>query len=250
MEEKPLVSVVLPVQNSEKYLSACLDSLLKQNYHNIEIIAIDDNSKDNSFKILKEYKKLDNRIKVFRNVKKYGFPVCFNRAFKKVKGQFIAFMGTNDINAVSRIKKQVNFLLSNPKTVAVGTQSVITDKNNRKKGLLNYPVENAVICQSLIRGFSLNFESVMINRHLIPKDLLKFDKTPYPLFFTGFFLQIASYGELSNLPDYLYYKRKTEDQLALATVGIISSIKLFLKSIFVYDTPRASVFSLLKPAAK
>lgn len=250
MIDTPLVSIVLPVQNNEKYLPACLDSLTRQSYHNIEIITIDDKSKDSSFKILKEYKKQDNRIKIFRNVKRYGFPVCFNRAFKKAKGQFIVFMGGNDICSTYRIKKQLNFLQSNPKTVAIGTQAVITDKNNRKKGLLNYPQDNITICQSLIRGLSLNFESVMINKYLIPKDLLKFDKVKYPLFFTGFFLQVASFGELANLPDYLYYKRKTEDQLTLSTIGILSSIRLFIKSIFVYDTPRPSIFSLLKPTTK
>src|SRR3989344_4392867 len=101
MTNSPLVSIVLPVQNCESFLPACLESLLKQSYENIEIIAIDDKSRDNSLKILKYYKKQDNRIKVFSNVKKYGFPVCFNRAFKKANGQFIAFMGAQDINYIS-----------------------------------------------------------------------------------------------------------------------------------------------------
>lgn len=246
MIDKPLVSIILPVQNNEKYLSSCLDSLLKQSYHNIEIIAIDDKSKDSSFKILKEYKKQDNHIKIFRNVKRYGFPVCFNRAFKKAKGQFIAFMGANDICSIYKIKKQLSFLQSNPKTVAVGAQVVITDKNNRKKGLLNYPQDNITICQSLIRGLSLNFESVMINRYLIPKDLLKIKKVSYPLFYLDFFMKLQSYGEFANIPDFVYYKRKGEN-LNISTNNILMAIKLWVKSVFLYDS-RPSLFSILKPA--
>ena len=87
-DKKPLVSIILPVFNSEKFLHFCLKSLIRQSYKNIEIIAIDDNSKDNSFKILKSFRKQDKRLHVSKNIKKYGFPVCLNRALKKAKGQF------------------------------------------------------------------------------------------------------------------------------------------------------------------
>ena len=68
--KESLVSIILPVNQAEKTLSACLESLLSQTHTNIEIIAIDDNSKDKSFKILKKYRQMDKRLIISRNVKK------------------------------------------------------------------------------------------------------------------------------------------------------------------------------------
>ena len=62
--ENGLVSIVIPVYNSEKYLSECIDSILSQRYSNIEILIIDDESKDNSMQICREYEASDKRIKI------------------------------------------------------------------------------------------------------------------------------------------------------------------------------------------
>ena len=89
---KPLISILLPVHNSEKYLSDCLKSLLSQTYKNIEIVAIDDKSSDKSYRILNQFKKTDKRVRVYRNVKRYGIAITLNRLLKKSKGSYLAFM--------------------------------------------------------------------------------------------------------------------------------------------------------------
>ena len=60
-----LISIIVPVYNSELYINRCLDSLLKQTYKNIEIIIVDDGSKDNSLQLIKDYANKDSRIKVY-----------------------------------------------------------------------------------------------------------------------------------------------------------------------------------------
>src|SRR3989344_1390069 len=107
MKIKPIVSIVLPVHNSERFLSDCIKSLKRQTYRKIEIIAIDDMSSDNSFKILKEFAKKDKRIRIYRNIKRYGIAITLNRLIKKAKGDFIAFMDSGDISSSQRIKKQI-----------------------------------------------------------------------------------------------------------------------------------------------
>lgn len=64
---EPLISIIVPVYNVEKYLSKCLDSLVNQTYENIEIVCVDDGSTDSSGAICDEYAKKDARIKVIHN---------------------------------------------------------------------------------------------------------------------------------------------------------------------------------------
>lgn len=247
--DKPLVSIILPVQNSDLFLEECLESLLKQSYKNIEIIAIDDNSKDDSFKILKSFKKTDKRLRVFRNVKKYGIAVCFNRAIKLSKGQFIAFMDAKDKSFMHRIKKQLNFLLENPKTVAVGAQCIITNQNNKRIKILTFPEDHDSICQTIIKGVSLKFETAMVNRFLLPKDLLKFKEKDYPFLYIDLFLRLIPYGKLANLPEILHYYRRIKESETQNAKNIISLLKLWIKSRFVYEF-RPPLYSLFKPTAR
>ena len=62
MDQKDKVSIIVPCYNAEKYLKKCLDSIINQTYSNIEIILVNDGSKDNTLKILSDYEKKDNRI--------------------------------------------------------------------------------------------------------------------------------------------------------------------------------------------
>ena len=63
-KNNPLVSVIIPIFNTSKYLPTCLDSVIGQTYQNLEIILVDDGSTDNSYQIAKEYSKKDSRIKL------------------------------------------------------------------------------------------------------------------------------------------------------------------------------------------
>jgi glycosyltransferase involved in cell wall biosynthesis len=121
-DSKPLISILVPVHNSSQHLAESLSSLLNQSYKNFEIIAIDDFSKDNSWKILSDFRKKHKNLRIYRNVKRYGIGVTLNRIAKKAKGEFVAFMDTDDISSPNRLKKQLNFLLNKPDVVAVGSQ--------------------------------------------------------------------------------------------------------------------------------
>ena len=70
--KKPIISVIVPVYNVEKYLKKCLDSILDQTFGNIEIICVNDGSTDGSRKILSEYEKKDIRIKIIDKTKLLG----------------------------------------------------------------------------------------------------------------------------------------------------------------------------------
>ncbi|MBR3256388.1 glycosyltransferase [Candidatus Saccharibacteria bacterium] len=92
---KPLISIVVPVYNVENYILKCLNSLIKQNYKQIEIILVDDGSTDESGKICDEFKEKDDRIRVFHK-KNGGLSSARNYGIKKAKGDIIAFVDSDD----------------------------------------------------------------------------------------------------------------------------------------------------------
>lgn len=95
MKSNPLVSVIVPVYNVEKYLRQCLDSILGQTYKNLEVIIVDDGSTDSSADIIKEYKKKDNRI-VTISQKNQGLSAARNVGIKKANGDYIMFVDSDD----------------------------------------------------------------------------------------------------------------------------------------------------------
>ena len=86
-----LVSIVVPIYNSEKYLKRCLDSLVNQTYHNIEILLIDDGSTDSSAQICNAYEKNDGRITVFHN-DNHGVSYSRNFGIDRSNGMYLLFV--------------------------------------------------------------------------------------------------------------------------------------------------------------
>lgn len=90
-----LISLVIPVYNSQKYLERCLNSVIAQTHSNIEIILVNDGSKDNSIEICREYQKKDNRIRVIDKVNE-GVSVARNTGIEAARGAFIGFIDADD----------------------------------------------------------------------------------------------------------------------------------------------------------
>lgn len=91
----PLISVIIPVYNVEKYLHRCLDSVIAQTYRNLEIICIDDGSVDESGKICDQYAVRDARIKVIHQ-ENQGVSAARNRGLDAAEGEYIAFVDSDD----------------------------------------------------------------------------------------------------------------------------------------------------------
>ena len=148
-EKNPLVSIILPVYNGSNSLSDCLKSLLRQTYKQIEIIAIDDHSNDESYKILRSFRKKDQRLRISRNVKHYGLTVTLNRSLKRAKGTYIAFINARDTSSQHRISSQLTYLLRHPKTAAVGTQCFFINEQKKRIGRSTFPADCASIAKTL-----------------------------------------------------------------------------------------------------
>lgn len=92
---EPLISVIVPIYNVEKYLDRCIKSIVNQTYSNLEIILIDDGSQDNCFKICNKWAELDNRIKVIHK-ENGGLSDARNVGLKMAKGEYIGFIDSDD----------------------------------------------------------------------------------------------------------------------------------------------------------
>lgn len=107
----PLISVIIPVYNVEQYLEECLDSVINQTYNNIEIIAINDGSKDRSLDILKKYAST-YPIKIFDQENK-GNSIARNRGIDLAKGKYINFLDSDDYLSLDAYENLINQMEKN-----------------------------------------------------------------------------------------------------------------------------------------
>lgn len=126
------VSIIVPVYNMEKRLKRCLDSIVGQTYSNIEIILINDGSKDNSLKILKSYEKKDNRIKLIDQPNQ-GISVSRNNGLKISSGDYICFADSDDYIEKNMIEKLVECIEEEKADIAVCNYYIFDDSGKKVK---------------------------------------------------------------------------------------------------------------------
>lgn len=149
----PLVSIVMPVFNDERFLKEAIESILSQTLTDFELIVINDGSTDSSKAILDTYLK-DIRLKVF-DQENQGLVAALNRGCSLAKGKYIARMDGDDISLPRRLEKQVAFLETHENAGVVGAWTALIDEENNKFGIWRLPVLPGVI------GWSLHFTSCL-----------------------------------------------------------------------------------------
>lgn len=117
-KNNPLISIVIPVYNTEDYLEKCLDSLINQTLKKIEIIVVNDGSTDGSLKILEDYSKRDKRIKLI-NKKNEGQSIARNVALENVNGDYIAFIDSDDYIDLDAYEKLYKFIKDNDNDMVI-----------------------------------------------------------------------------------------------------------------------------------
>jgi len=160
----PLVSVVMPVFNSEKFVSEALRSILNQSYRNIELIVVNDGSTDRSAEIIKNLQKEDKRIIIIEQPNR-GIVSARNVGCRHAKGDYIAILDSDDIALEKRIEKQVDYL-ENHNDVGICGSWVKTIEVNPK--IRKYPCDNDKIKCSLLFSCPFSHSSVMMRRTAIP----------------------------------------------------------------------------------
>ena len=126
----PLVSVIIPCYNAEKYLKQCLDSVINQTLRDIEIICVDDESSDGTLDILTEYQKKDSRLKVITQ-KNAGAGDARNTGLRLAKGTYLSFLDSDDFFELNMLQEAYNLAeLNQADFVVFNSDQYHMDKNN------------------------------------------------------------------------------------------------------------------------
>ena len=148
MDKLPKISVIIPIYNASRYLSECLDSILNQTYKNLEIICVNDGSKDNSLEILKDYEKKYSNIKVIS--KENGGVIGINYCPSFVKKD----LEENDIVTVKDIVKHIVYIRDLIGIDYVGFGSDFDGISNKNLELKDASMMNLVIDELKKENFS------------------------------------------------------------------------------------------------
>jgi len=128
MNNKPLVSVIMPVYNTEQYVWEAIDSILNQTFKEFEFIIVDDWSTDKSYEICEEYTKKDKRIRLYKNEKNSGIGYTKNRLISLTTTNYIATQDSDDISTQNRLKLEYEFLEKHQEYAMVSGNNIIIDE--------------------------------------------------------------------------------------------------------------------------
>ena len=165
---RPLVSIIVNCFNGEKYLNQCIQSIINQTYKNFEIIFWDNNSTDESQKIVSQF--VDKRIKVFKTNEKLDLGASRNKAIQKSLGDLITFLDVDDWYLPEKINLQVKIFEKKKDVGLVFTNYYHYNEISKKKKISNCELLNNNITQNLLDNYNIGILTVMIKRDLILKN--------------------------------------------------------------------------------
>lgn len=166
----PLVSIIMPAYNAEKYISHSIDSVIKQTYRNWELIIIDDCSKDTTSKICKKYAERDSRIKVISLTKNGGIANARNRGITESNGEYIAFLDSDDMWKEEKLEKQIKFMETNDIAFSCTSYELIDSEGNSLNKVIKVP--KSVGFKELLKVNSVGCLTVLINKNKIEPFLM------------------------------------------------------------------------------
>lgn len=166
------VSVIVPVYNTEKYLKNCIDSLLKQNFEDYEIIVINDLSPGNAEEIIKSYN--DKKIVYIKNNTNKGIGYNRNLGIKEAKGEYVCFIDSDDYVKEDFISKMYNYSKENNLDLCVCDYVNVDEKGNTLEefnlsnfGITNYEENNKILCEINLGPCNKLFKKDMLIKNKI-----------------------------------------------------------------------------------
>lgn len=192
----PLVSFLMTVYNGMPYLKSSIESILSQTYKNLELVVVDDGSKDDSLAFLKSIN--DPRLRLIEGGR-LGRGKALNLGLSHCNGKYIAINDSDDISLPNRLNLQVQFMEENPDHVLVGTFSYLFNLDSGEKKLHNTrPLNDYEIKKALTKHQPIQHVTTMIRRDAILKVDGYNEKIKF-LFDRDLFVKLGTIGKMANL---------------------------------------------------
>lgn len=172
----PAISVVIPAYNAERYLELAVRSVLAQTWRDFEILIVDDCSTDGTAALMQRLAAEDERIVCLQNSRNTGVAETRNAAVAQARGEWIAFLDSDDMWRKDKLEKQMALIASHPDAVLTYTGSAFMDQD----GACYYyhmPVEQEVTYRTLLRRNVLACSSVMVKRGVMKRFPMRNSKT-------------------------------------------------------------------------
>lgn len=158
------VSVITPVYNVASVIERTLDSVLMQSYKDIEIVLVDDCSKDNSADIIAQYTKKYPNIVYHKQEKNGGAAVARNAAMKLAKGRYIAFLDSDDQWCEGKVEKQLAFMKQKNAAISCTAMDCIDEQDNPLNSVRN--VKECISYSFLLKNTMIATSTVMVDRNI------------------------------------------------------------------------------------
>ena len=166
-KQSPLVSVLMPVYNGEKYLAEAIESILNQTFVNLEFLIINDGSTDRSLEIINSF--VDSRIVLIDNASNKGLIYSLNRGIALAQGRYIARMDADDVSNPLRIERQIAFLEAHPDVGYCGTWARKIDASGNVLGCMRRLTQSEPLRISLLFSSPYIHPTMVIKSELLKK---------------------------------------------------------------------------------
>lgn len=207
----PLVSVVLPVYNCEKYLEESISSILAQSYGDFELIIINDGSTDGSSAIIAGFN--DPRIRLFDQENR-GLSASLNRSICLARGRYLARQDADDVSFPDRLTRQVEFLENHPEYCMVGAWSQIWQEAVPTRRSHRHPEKNGALKFNLLFDSYFVHSSVMLRKSVLDSVGFYTEKPGQPEDYQLWSRMLrGGYGRMANLPHQLVAYREVEGSI-------------------------------------
>jgi glycosyltransferase involved in cell wall biosynthesis len=211
----PRVSVVMPIYNAGRFLREAIDSVLNQSFRDLELIAVNDCSTDNSLSILRSYQ--DPRVRIVSNEKNLGVAASINIGITNSCGEYISRIDADDVAHPKRLEKQVKFLDDHPDIALVGSSAHIIDQLGKQIYILEVPTDGRTIKETLLKYNLFIHSSITFRRESF------FSVGPYrpdfePAEDYDLFLRFSERYSLANMSEPLVKYRVHTDQVSLKKI--------------------------------